>query len=98
MMDEGARRGWLRATRPRSDHLRSRSPSHGGEHGSSGPIEKCEGRSEMEEGRGTAWESLERGVRGRGCEVWKMEEGGEGGRRYGLDLSENRGGFVGELA
>jgi hypothetical protein len=32
----------------------------------------------MEEGRGTAWESLERGVRGRDCEVWKMEEGGEG--------------------
>jgi hypothetical protein len=78
-MEEGARRGWLRATRPRSDHLRSRSPSHGGEGGSSGPIGKGEGRSKMEEGRGTAWESLERRVRGRGCQVWKMEEGGEGG-------------------
>jgi tRNA(Ile2) C34 agmatinyltransferase TiaS len=30
----------------------------------------------MEEGRGMAWESLERGVRRRGYEVWKMEEGG----------------------
>jgi hypothetical protein len=80
-MDEGARPGWLRATRPRSDHLQSRSPSHGGEGRSSGPIGKGEGKSEMEEGRGTARESLERGVRGRGCEVWKMDEGGEGGRR-----------------
>jgi hypothetical protein len=35
----------------------------------------------MEEGSGTAWESLERGVRGWGCEVWKMDEGGKGGRR-----------------
>ena len=33
----------------------------------------------MEEGSGTAWESLERGVRGQGYEVWKMEEGGKGG-------------------
>jgi hypothetical protein len=80
-MEEGARRGWLRATRPRSDHLQSRSPSYGGEGGSSGPIGKGEGKSEMKEGRGTARESLERWVRGRGCEVWKMDEGGEGGRR-----------------
>ena len=80
-MEEGARRGWLRATRPRSDRLRSTSPSHGREGGSSGPIGKDEGRLKMEERRGTAWESLERGVRGRGCEVWKMEEGREGGRR-----------------
>ena len=75
-MKEGARQGWLRATRPRLDCLRSRSPSHGGKGGSSGPIGKGEGRSEMEEGRGMAWESLERGMRGRGYEVWKMEEGG----------------------
>ena len=33
----------------------------------------------MEEVRGTAWESLERGVKGWGYEVWKMEEGGKGG-------------------
>jgi hypothetical protein len=33
----------------------------------------------MVEGRETAWESLKRRVRGRDCEVWKMEEGGEGG-------------------
>ena len=51
------------------------------EGGSSGPIRKCEGRSKMEEGRVTAWENLERGVRGLGGEVWKMEEGGKGGRR-----------------
>jgi hypothetical protein len=50
------------------------------EGGSSGPIGKGEGKSEMEEGRGTAQESLERWVRERGCEVWKMDEGGEGGR------------------
>jgi hypothetical protein len=85
-MEEGARRGWLRATRPRSDCLRSRSPSHGGEGGSSGPIGKGEGRSEMEEGRGTAWESLERGVRGRGCEVWRMDDGGKGGAALGFRL------------
>jgi hypothetical protein len=35
----------------------------------------------MEEGRGTARESLERWVRGRGCEVWMMDEGVEGGWR-----------------
>ena len=82
-MEEGARRGWLRATRSRSDSLWSRSPSHGEEGGSSGTIGNGEGRSEMEEGRGMVWESLERGMRGRGYEVWKMEEGGggEGGRR-----------------
>jgi hypothetical protein len=85
-MEEGARWGWLRATRPRSDRLRSRSPSHGREGGSSGPIGKGEGRLEMEEGRGTAWENLERGVRGRGCEVWKMEEGGKGGVALGFRL------------
>ena len=79
-MDEGARRGWLRATRPRSDHLLSRSPSHGGEGESSGPIGKGEGKSEMEEERGTARESLERGLRGRGCERGKRDEG-ERGRR-----------------
>ena len=73
-MEEGACRGWLRATRPRSDRLRLTSPLYGGEGGSSGPIEKGEGRSKMEEGRGTTWESLERRVRGRGCEVWKMED------------------------
>ncbi len=50
------------------DRLRSQSPSHGGEGGSRGPIKGGEVRSEMEEGRGTAWESLERGVRGQGCE------------------------------
>ena len=75
-MEEGARQGWLRATRPRSDHLWSQSPSHRGEGGSSGPIRKDEGRSEMKEGRGMVWESLERGLRGQGCEVWKIEEGG----------------------
>jgi hypothetical protein len=80
-MEEGTRRGWLRATRPRSDCLRSQSPSHEGEGRSSGPIEKGEERSEIEEGRGIVWEGLERGVKGRGYEVWKMEEGGEGGRR-----------------
>ena len=73
--------GWLRATRPRLDCLRSRFPSYEGKGGSSGLIGKGEGRSEMEEGRGTARESLERWVRGRDCEVWKMDEGGEGGRR-----------------
>ena len=51
----------------------------------------------MEEGREMAWESIERGVKGRGCEVWKMEEGGEEGQRQGLDLRENQGGLVGEL-
>jgi hypothetical protein len=85
-MEEGARRGWLRATRPRSDRLWLRSPSHGGEGESSDPIGKGEGRSEMEEGRGTAWKSLEREVRGRGCEVWKMEEGGRGGAALGFRL------------
>ena len=80
-IDEGARWGWLRTTRPRLDHLRSWSPSHGGEGVSSGPIGKCEGKLKMEEGRGTARESLERGVRGCGCEVWKMEEGRKGWRR-----------------
>ena len=77
-MDEGARWGWLKATRPRSDHLPSRSPSHGGEGGSSSPIGKGEGKSEMVEGRGTTRESLERGVRGRGCVVGKMDEGKNG--------------------
>jgi hypothetical protein len=48
-MEEGARWGWLRATRPRSNHLRSQSPSHGGEGGSSGPARKDEERSEMKE-------------------------------------------------
>ena len=67
--------GQLRATRPRSVRLWSRSPSHKGEGGSRCPIVKGKGRSEMEEGRGTTWESLERGVRERGCEVWKMEGG-----------------------
>ena len=52
-MEEGARRGWLMATRPGSDHLQSQSPSYGGEGGSSDPIGKGEGKSEMEEGRGT---------------------------------------------
>ena len=80
-IEEGACRGWLRATRPRSDRFRSRFPSHGGEGGLSGPIRKGEGRSKMEEGREMAWESIERGVKGRGCEVWKMEEGGEEGQR-----------------
>jgi hypothetical protein len=70
--------GWLRAIRLRLDRLLLRSPSHGGEGGSSGPIGKGEERLEMEERRGMAWESLERGVGGRGCEVWKMEEGGRG--------------------
>ena len=96
-MEEGARRGWLRAIRPRSDHLQSRSPSHGGEGGSSGSIGKSEGKSEMEKGRGMARESLKRWVRERGGEVWKIDEGGEGGRRYGLDLRESQSGFVGEL-
>ena len=50
-MDEGARWGWLRTTRPRSDHLRSWSPSHGGEGVSSGPLGKGEGKLEMEGGR-----------------------------------------------
>ena len=50
-MEEGARRGWLRAIRPRSDHLQSRSPSHGGEGVSSGPLGKGEGKLEMEGGR-----------------------------------------------
>ena len=43
---------WLRATRPRSDHLWSRSPSHEGEGGLRGPIREGEGRSEMEEKEG----------------------------------------------
>ena len=77
-MEDGARRGWLMATRPGSDHLQSRSPSHRREGGSSGPIGKGEGKSEIEDGRGTARESLERGVRGRGCEVGKMDEGERG--------------------
>ena len=80
-MEKGARLGWLRATRLRLDHLQSRSPSHGGEGGSSGPIEKGEGKSEIEKGRGMARESLERWMRERGYEVWKIDEGGEGGRR-----------------
>ena len=71
--------GWLRAIRSRLDRLLLRSPSHGGEGGSSGPIGKGEGRLEMEEGRRMACESLERGMRGRGCKVWKMEEGWRGG-------------------
>ena len=67
-------------------HLLSRSPSHGGEGELSGPIGKGEGKSEMEEGRGTTRESLERGVRGRGCEVWKMEEWGKGRAALGFRL------------
>jgi hypothetical protein len=67
--------GWLRATQPRSSRLRSRSPSHGGEDGSRSPIGEGEVRLEMEEGRRTTWESLEKGVMGWGCEVWKMEGG-----------------------
>ena len=42
------------------------------------PIGKGEGKSEMEEERGTARESLERGLRGRGCEMGKMDEGERG--------------------
>ena len=85
-MEVGARWGWLSATRSRLDSLWSRSPSHGREGGSSGTIGNGEGRSEIEEGRGTAWESLERGVRGRGCEVWKMEEWGKGRAALGFRL------------
>jgi hypothetical protein len=40
----------------------------------------------MEEGRGMTRESLERWVRGRGCEVLKMEEGRECGAALGFRL------------
>ena len=67
-MEEGARRGGGGGG-VRSDHLRSRYPSHGREGGLRAPIGDSKGRSEMEEGRGTAWESVERGGRGRGYEM-----------------------------
>ena len=67
--------GGARATWPRSDHLRSRSPTHGGEGGLRDPVEEEE--EGLEEERGAAAKVREK--RGGDCARERIREGAAAG-------------------